>query len=167
MNFIFLYQFQFPFLQFNRKKKLMKKEINYKIYWNSTFCLFYLSYTFNDFWKDKNFNVALFYLFFSLDLHGLVILCVTKKMDLFHLFCQYFNFLLIFPTCLIYWTLWTNNIFLSWKCCPLWPSYFGRIKRADIEPFILLFVFIFLITYLQFHKFWFVGFFLAKKIFKG
>ena len=103
----------------------------------------------------------------SLGFHRLFILCVTKKMDSFHLFCQYFDLFLVFPSCIIDWSLGISNLIFFWRCSQFGASYFARVKRPNIVPFALFFLFSPLIFWLHLHKLLLRVVFFAKKILKG
>ena len=103
----------------------------------------------------------------SLSVHRLFILCVTEKMNSFHLFCQYFDLIFVFPSCIIDGSFGIYNLIIVWRCFELWATYFGRVQRPNIVPFVFFFLFNALIFLLKLHWLLLSTFFFAKKILKG
>ncbi len=103
----------------------------------------------------------------SLSVHRLFILYVTEKMNSFHLFCQYFDLFFVFPSCIIDGPFGIYNLIIVWRCFELGATYFGRVQRPNIVPFVFFLLFTTLIFRLQLHRLLFSIVLFAKKIFKG
>jgi hypothetical protein len=102
----------------------------------------------------------------SLSVHCFFILCVTKKMNSFHLFRQYFDLFLVFPSSIMDGPFGIYNLIIVWRCLELGATYFGRVQRPNIVPFVFFFLFTTLIFRLKLHRLLFSILFFAKKIFK-
>jgi hypothetical protein len=59
------------------------------------------------------------------------------------------------------------NLIIVLRCLELGATYFGRVQRPNIVPFVFFFVFTPLIFRLKLHRLLFSIVFFAKKIFKG